>query len=139
MANVRVVAATRNSRLNLIRDAVDGGAGAGKIKFYTGTQPANADAGLSGNTLLGTLTCSDPCAPGASGGVLTFSAITEDASADATGTCTWARITTSADATVFDCDVTATGGGGTITINTTSITAGGPIRMTSFTLTEPAA
>ena len=134
MANFRVTAATRNSALNTIRDAVDAGAGAGTIAVYDGTQPANADAALAGNTLLGTLTCSDPSAPGAAAGTLTLSAIAEDAAADATGTASFARIRDSNSATVFDCDISATGGGGTLQLNTTSIVIGGPIRITSFTI-----
>jgi hypothetical protein len=59
VANVRVVAAIRNARLDAIKTAIDAGAGVGTIKVYTGTQPANADASLSGNTLLGTLTFTD--------------------------------------------------------------------------------
>jgi hypothetical protein len=138
MGNVRVLASLRNSRLNLLRNAIDAGSGAGTLKVYTGTQPANADAGLSGNTLLGTLTFTDPSAPDASGGVLTFSTITQDTAADNSGTATWARILDSAGNTVFDCDITASGGGGTLQITTTAIVAGGPIQATSFTLTEPA-
>jgi len=138
MGNVRIVTATRNSRMNLIRDAIDAGSGAGTIKIYTGTQPANANAALSGNTLLATLTFSDPCAASASSGVLTFSAITEDSTADASGTATWARIADSAGNTVFDCDVGITGSGATLIINSADISAGGPVRMTSFTLTEAA-
>ena len=138
MANMRLASATRNSLAQRFQVLIDGGTGNGTIKIYTGTQPASADDGIGGATLLGTLTFSKPSAPAASGGVLTFNSITQDDSADATGTATWARIADSAGNTVFDCDVTATGGGGTITLNTTSIVAGGPIVITSFTITVPA-
>lgn len=140
MANVRIATDTRNARLNALRDKIDAGSGAGTLKVYTGTQPANANAGLSGNTLLGTLTFTDPCAPDASSGVLTFSAITQDTAADATGTATWARIADSDGNTVFDCDVGGTleTTTGTIQLNTTGIVIGGPIQISSFTLTEPA-
>jgi hypothetical protein len=134
MANLRMTAALRNARCDAIKTAIDAGAGAGTIKFYTGTQPATADTALSGNTLLGTLTFTDPSAPAASGGVLTFSAITQDTAADATGTATWARIADSTGATVFDCDVGTSGA--TINLNTTSIVTGGPIQISSFTITE---
>lgn len=136
MANFRVVVAQRNARLDALKTAIDAGSGAGTIKIYTGTQPANADAALSGNTLLGTLTFTDPSAPAASAGVLTFSAITQDVAADATGTATWARIADSTGATVFDCDVGTAGA--TINLNTTSIVTGGPIQISSFTVTDPA-
>jgi hypothetical protein len=65
--------------------------------------------------------------------VLTFNAFTEDSSADATGTASWARIEDSAGAWVMDMDV---GTSGTeLVMNTTSITAGGPIRIDSGSLT----
>ncbi|MBK7424553.1 MAG: hypothetical protein IPJ48_16540 [Propionivibrio sp.] len=66
-----------------------------------------------------------------------MSAITQDTAADATGTATWARIADSTGATVCDVDVTATGGGGTLQFNTTSFVIGGPILISSFTITVP--
>jgi hypothetical protein len=138
MANVRVANTPLQAMGDAIVDLIDAGAGAGTIKIYTGTQPADGDAALGGNTLLGTLTFSDPAFGATStSGVATASAITDDSSADATGTATWARIQDSDAANVFDCDVTATGGGGTITLNSTSITSGGTISITAFTLTHP--
>jgi hypothetical protein len=65
--------------------------------------------------------------------VLTFSAFTDDSSADATGTATWARITDSAD--TFVCDASVGTSGADINLNSTSITVGGIIRITSGTLT----
>lgn len=133
MTNFRVITATRNAALDLIKTAVDAGAGPGTIKFYTGTQPVDANTALSGNNLLGTLTCADPCAPAASGGVLTFSAITQDNQADATGTATFVRVADSTGATVFDADVGTTGT--TVIMPSTSITLNEPIQITSFTVT----
>jgi hypothetical protein len=136
MANMRLATATRNSLAQQFQALLDGGAGAGTIKIYTGPQPAGADQGIGEVTLLGTLTLSKPSAPAASGGVLTFNAIPQ-AEASATGVAAWARVADSAGNTVFDCDITATGGGGTITLNTTSIVSGGPIAITSCTITVP--
>lgn len=135
---LRMRGVSRNSLLDQLRTLLDIGSGPATIAIYSGTQPADGDAGLSGNTLLATLTMSDPAAPAASGGTLTFSPITEDTSADATGTATWARVRSSDGAQGFDCDVTATGGGGVIEVNTTSIVAGGPVRITAFTFSIPA-
>lgn len=137
MANVRLSTSTRNAMLDAIAAAIDAGASGGTIKIYDGTQPANANAAISTQNLLATLTFSATAAPGAASGTLTFSAITEDTAADANGTATWARIADSDGATVFDCDVNTSGA--TINLNTTTIVAGGPVRITSGTLTIPAA
>ena len=60
--------------------------------------------------------------------MLTFSTVTPDSSADNSGTAQWFRVF-KADGTtgVLDGSVTVTGGGGEMTLNTTSITAGGTI------------
>lgn len=136
MANVRPTTAARNAQINAIRDLLDAGAAGGKIKIYNGTQPATGDTALSGNTLLATLTFSGTSAPNAAGGVLTFSAIAEDSSADATGTATFARLSDSNDVDVLDLDVGVAAA--SIILNTVAIVALGAVRMTSGTLTAPA-
>lgn len=128
---IGMVSTLRNSRLNLIRDAVDAGAGAGKLRIYDGARPAT---GGTATNLLAELTFSDPSAANASSGVLTFSAITADASADATGTATWCRVVDSTGAVVFDGSVGTSGAD--YNLNTTSITAGVQVSCTSATLTE---
>jgi hypothetical protein len=137
MSIVRVNTALRVAAATALRDAIDAGSGAGTVKFYTGTQPADPSVAITSQVLLGTLTFSDPCGTVDGDGLLTFSGITSDSSADATGTATWARFNTSAPAAVLDCDVSATGGGGALQINTTSIVAGGPISITSMSYRLP--
>lgn len=124
----------RNARLTQILNAIDAGAAAATLKFYTGPRPATG-AAITTETLLGTLTFSDPSGSVANG-VLTLNAITEDSSADADGTAAWARVEDSDLNFVMDLSVTATGGGGDIELNTTSIVTGGPIRVTSASITE---
>lgn len=135
MAIFRARATTRNTMLNVITTDMDAGAGAATLKIYTGTQPATPETGLSGNTLLGTLTFSDPSAGAASGGVLTFSAITQDSAADATGTATWGRCADSNGNAIWDADAGTSGT--SIILNTASIVTGGPISITSATVTLP--
>lgn len=123
--------------LAAIRDQIDGGSGAGTIKFYTGTKPSSPDVAITSQVLLGTLTCSDPCAPAPSAKSLTFNSISQDSSADATGTATWARIAKSDGTAVVDVDVTNSSGNGFIKMNSTSIIMGGPIIISSFVITVP--
>ena len=133
MPNFRPATATRNAMVNAIRDQLDGGAGPATIKIYSGTQPATGDTALSGNTLLATITLADPSLPGASSGSATLNGLPlEDTSADATGTATFARVESSTPANVFDCDVGTSGA--SINLNTVSIVAGGPVRITGGTL-----
>jgi hypothetical protein len=127
-----ITTALRNAHLNNIRDAIDAGAGPGVVRIYAGTRPASGGAAT---TLLGTCTFSATSAADASGGVLTFNAITEDSSADATGTATWARAEDSTGTWVMDMDVGTSGSGASLILNTTSIVEGGPIRIDSGTLT----
>ena len=136
MANVRPTTAARNAQVNGIRDLIDAGATGGTVNIYNGTQPATGDAALSGNTLLATLTFSGTSAPNASGGVLTFNAITEDSSADATGMATFARLRDSNGVDVIDLDVGISGA--SINLNTVEIVAAGAVRLNSGTLTAPA-
>ncbi len=136
MANFRVADLTRNQLAQQLQIDVDAGAGAGTIKIYDGSQPADADTAVGGQTLLAQLTFADPSAPAASAGVLTFNAIVGDSAADATGTATWARIEDSNSNTIFDCDVGTSGA--TINLNSVAIVIGGPVDITSFTVTVPA-
>lgn len=136
MAIIRFVNTVKNAALAVIRTAIDAGSGAGTIKLYTGTQPTLAGDPITTQTLLGTLTFSDPCGTETTG-TFTASAITQDSAADATGTATWARIADSTGATVCDVDVGNAGGGASLQMNTTSIVVGGPILITYFTITIP--
>lgn len=122
----------RTALADVIKNAIDGGSGPGTIKVYTGTKPAGPDTAITSQTLLGTLTCSDPCGT-TSSGVLTFSSITQDSSADATGAAAWARISDSSGTAIID--VTVGTSGTDIIMNTTAVVAGGAIAITSAALT----
>ena len=93
--------AVANSCATDLHTALNAGSGAATIKFYTGTKPAGPDTAITSQTLLGTLTCSDP-AGSVSGRVLTFGAITNDTAADADGTAVadFTCGTSGADATI---------------------------------------
>lgn len=138
MSIIKLSTATRTAMANAIIAQIDADAGAATLKFYTGTQPAGPGTAITDQVLLGTLTCSDPAAT-ASSGVITFDAITQDSAADNSGTATWARLADNSGDAVADFDVTDTGGTGAIKLNTTAIVAGGPIAVTSFTITMPGA
>lgn len=133
--------ATAQAACNAAVDRVDQGASAGRLKIYDGTVPADADTALSGNTLLATLIFSDPAFGAAAdanpGATATANAITNDSSADATGTATFFRVTDSDDAVLWQGTVTGTGGGGDLELTTDSIVATQPVSVTSLTHTQP--
>lgn len=121
-------ATLRNNQL----DEITTRAGASALlRFYDGSRPAT---GGTATTLLAELTCNATFAPAASGGVLTLNAIASDSSANATGTATWFRIVQSDGSThVLDGNVGTSGSD--LNLNSTSITAGGSVAVTSFVVT----
>lgn len=123
----------RNARADAITTALGASA---SLKVYSGTKPATPATALSGNTLLAELPLSNPAAPAASGGILTFSPFTQDSAANNTGTATWFSLVDGSGNRIVDGTITATDGGGDLTLNTTSIVAGGPVMITAFVLTE---
>jgi hypothetical protein len=133
---IQLETSTRNSMLDAITTKVGASC---KIRIYSGTIPANCAAAITG-TLLAELTGNATFAPGASGGVLTLNAITQDSVADNSGTASHFRIWDSGAATCYlQGTVTATGGGGDLTLNTVSVVANAIVSITSFTLTAPGA
>lgn len=118
----------RNNRLDQITSAVGA---SGLLRIYDGTRPATGGAAT---TLLAELTCNATFAPGAAAGVLTLNAITQDSSANATGTATWFRITTSGGTAVVDGNVGTSGSD--LNLTTTSIVSTQPVSVSSFTITE---
>jgi len=129
---VKLPTAVRNARL----DAITTYAGTSPIiRIYSGTAPTDANTALSGNTVLAELACSSSLAPSASGGVLTLSTITQDSSADNTGTASFYRWLKSDATTVIQQGTVGTSGAD-LNLNTVSIVAGGPVSVTSWTLTD---
>ena len=122
---------SRNASLDAIETAVGTSA---VLKIRTGTVPADcgtADAG----SVLATLTLPSDWLAAASGGSKSKSGTWEDASADATGTAAHFRIYASDGTTVhMQGTITATGGGGDMTLDNTSIACGQQVTITSFTL-----
>lgn len=120
--------ALRNAQMDEIPAAIGA---SGLLRIYDGTRPAT---GGTATTLLAELALSATSAPAASGGVLTFNAITSDPSANATGTATWFRITTSGGTAVIDGSVGTSGAD--INFNSVSFVSGATIAVSSLTITH---
>jgi hypothetical protein len=118
---------------NAMLDAVTTGAGGSALlRIYDGTRPAS---GGTATTLLAELTCNATFAAGASSGVLTLNSITQDSSANASGTATWFRIVKS-DGTTFVMDGNVGTSGSDLNLTTTTIVITQPVSVTSFVITE---
>lgn len=130
---VQLSVAVRNARLDAIETAIGADA---VLKIRTGAQPADVATADSG-TVLATLTLPTDWLAAASSGSKTKSGTWQDASADATGTAAHFRIYASDGTTAhLQGSVTATGGGGDLTLDNTSIASGQSVTITSFSLTD---
>lgn len=120
----------RNARADVITTAVGSN---GIVDIYNGTQPA---PGGTVTTRLARLTVAGAFAPTTTNGVMVVNAVTQDSSADNTGTPTWFRVTTSAGVYVMDGTAGPTGSGADLTFDNTAFYATGVVQITSFTITE---
>ena len=103
----------------------------GYLRLYNGTKPATADTALSGNTLLAELRFNATSAPAASGGILTFNAITQDSSANNSGTVSFFRAFKS-DGTTVVMDGTVGTASSNALVASTTITAGQAVSCSGF-------
>jgi hypothetical protein len=104
------------------------------LRIYSGAQPANCAAAASG-TLLAEMALPSDWSTQASG-VLTMAGTWQDASANNAGTAGHYRLTDTAGTTCHEQgNVTATGGGGDLTLDNTSIAAAQVVTVTSWTRT----
>lgn len=105
-----------------------------KLQIRTGAQPANCAAAASG-TLLAEITCPSDWMAAASGGTKVLAGSWTVAAA-AGGAAGHYRIVDSAGTTCHEQgSITATGGGGDMTLDNTSIAAGQTVTITAKTLT----
>lgn len=124
--------AVRNAMLDAIE--VTGGTGA-ILRIRSGAPPANCATADSG-TVGATMTLATDWMSGASGGAKALLGSWADSSADASITAGHFRIYASDGTTVImQGTVTATGGGGDLTLDSVTITSTQSVTITSFTLT----
>jgi hypothetical protein len=130
---VQLSTSVRNARLNAIESTISTSA---VLKGWTGSQPATCATADSG-TLLFSITLPSDWMAAASSGAISMLGAWEDASANATGTAAHFRIYESTATTChMQGTITATDGGGDMTIASTSITAGQVVEVTSFSITD---
>lgn len=132
---IRLPIATRNGMATAIKNAVDAGSGAGKMRIYSGSQPGSADSAASG-TLLVDIPLPDPAFGSPSSGVITL-ADPNSTAVTTSGTAGWFRVLDSDNNTVFDGSVGTSGTD--LVVATTTFTAGVAVDILSGgTITVPA-
>lgn len=129
---IQLSAAVRNAMLDAIETAVGVSA---VLKLRTGAQPANAAAADSG-TVVATISLASDWMSAASAGSKAFSSTPlTDSSADNTGTLAHYRVYASDGTTChMQGTITATGGGGDMTVDNTSVTAAQSVSITSWSI-----
>ncbi len=130
--NPHIAVASRNAALDAAMNLANGGT----LVIYSGTQPANADTALSGNTALATFTLPSPAFAASSSASKALNVPTA-VTASATGAATWFRIWQSGGTVAV-----ADGSCGTATadliLTTTAINSGDTVTISSGSYTMAA-
>ncbi len=125
--------AVRNARLDAFETTVGTSA---ILEIRSGSPPADCATADSG-TLLASMTLPSDWLAAAASGSKSKSGTWSDASANAAGTAGHFRIKDSSGTTCHQQGtVTATGGGGDMTLDNTSIASAQPVTITGYTLTD---
>jgi hypothetical protein len=131
---IQLSTTVRNARLDAIETTIGTSA---VLKVFSGAPPANVGTADSG-TVLATLNLPSDYFAAAASGQKAKSGTWQDAAADATGTAGHFRLYASDGTTChLQGTVTATGGGGDMTVDNTSFATGQEFTVTGFTLNEP--
>ncbi len=130
---VKFSVAVRNARLDALETAIGTSA---VLKIRSGSAPTNITDADSG-TVLATLSLPSDWMANAASGSKSKSGTWQDTSADNTGTAAHFRLYASDGTTQhMQGSITATGGGGDMTVDNTSFVTGQSFTVTAFTLTD---
>jgi hypothetical protein len=130
---IQLSTAVRNARLDAIETAIGVSA---IVKIRTGAPPATPATADSG-TVLASYSLASDWAAAASSGSKSFSSTPLSVTASGTGTAGHYRVYASDGTTChMQGTITATGGGGDMTIDNTSINSGQTTNITSWSITD---
>lgn len=105
------------------------------LKIYDGAQPSTPETAISTQNLLASITLPASAAFSQTNGLMTAAAIT-NATVSATGTAAWFRWLKS-DATTVIADGSVATSSADLNLNSTSLSSGASIAISSFTFTIP--
>lgn len=132
--NPKTSIASRNLALNAAFDVLNGG---GFLRIYDGTQPTDADTALGAQVKLAELTLASTAFAAASSASKAAGAIGADASADATGTASWATLVKS-DGVTRVMDMSVGTAGANLNLNSVAISAGANVSVSSLSISQAA-
>jgi len=132
--NPKTSIASRNLALNAAFDILN----SGKLEIYDGTQPTDADTALGAQVRLAGLVLNATAFAAAAAASKAANAITDDSSADATGTATWGTLVVSTRATTGTLDFSVGTSGANLNLNSVAISSGAAVSVTAFTITQAA-
>lgn len=136
--NPKTGAAGRNLALNAAFDVLN----SGTLRIADGTQPTDADTALGAQVDLADLTFGATAFAAASAGSKAANSITQDSSANASSTATWATMQASgvafsgSNARVMDMSVGTSGAN--LNLNSVAISSGAAVSCSSLTITQAA-
>lgn len=129
--------ASQQAACDAVVDRIDVG-GAGNLKLYTGSQPADADTAPS-TTLLATIALAATAYGAAnSSGTAALASTPRSGTGAAAGSAGYFVVESGGGLRVFTGTVTATGGGGDLTLDNVVIAVGQTININSLNYTHPA-
>jgi hypothetical protein len=132
----RLPDASQQAAADAVVDRIDVG-GAGSLKIYTGSQPADADTTPAGTLLVTIALAATAFGSASSAGTATLASTPRTGTAVAAGTAGCFEVLSGGGLKVFQGTVTATGGGGDLTVDNTSIASGQTVNISSLTYTQP--
>lgn len=132
--NPKTSLASRALALNAAFDILN----SGKLIIYDGSQPTDADTALGAQVDLADLTFGSTAFAAASAGSKVANSITQDSSANSTGTAAWATLVVSTRATVGTMDMSAGVSGANLNLNSTAISSGAAVSCSSLTISQAA-
>jgi hypothetical protein len=136
--NPKTAAARRNAALDTVFDTLN----SGNVRIADGTQPTDADTALGAQVDLADLAFGSTAFAAASAGSKAANAITQDSSANATSTATWA--TTQATGVAFSgsnarvMDFSVGTSSANLNLNSTAISSGAAVSISSLTMSMAA-
>lgn len=140
MAQTKISSNAAKNALDSILSPLNSG-DSGSIKIYSGVQPANPDTAVTNQVLLAELSLPVPAFGTAvdtgAEATATANTIPPETSVNTTGTASWFRVEDGAGNAIIDGDISESGGGGDMILNSTSLFQNGIVTVTSWVVRFP--